>query len=309
MSSVSVLTGPVAASILAAATVVRAYRWRQTRSASGASTTVMLAALAVAAAMNVPDWSAAVDGGGWTWSFLLSRSALIVVAGAALALVRVTNGAPAGSAVPITLIAMVAQAVCFFMAGSDAGSGRELLTETHDPWLVGSEVVVNTAAVIVGVLMLRMTASTASRSDPHGQGMGVMCAGVAVALVYVVVRLVALILIWADVLDLAETMLDAIVPVAALGLVLIAVACVYAPAARAVIALGQYRTIRHLHAELVGGPPPRTLRPIADVDTMVTEIGDAIGASDQLDDHDGDLREWAICKARSLRRPSRAGRA
>ncbi len=263
----------------------------------------MLFALAVAAAINVGSWAQAIDsflGGGLIWSFLVSRSALIVAIGGALALVRTTNGVPAGNAVHLTFAAVATEAAFFFIAGRESGSGRELLTETHNPWIVAGEAVVDVFAVFVGVAMVRMTARSAGRSDLHGQGMAVMCAGVALCLAYVSVRLVALVCVWAGALDIAATIFDAIVPVAALGLFLVAIGCAYAPVVRAVVALRQYEVIRRLYRDEVGTPPPRTLHASDDVDAMVTEIGDAAGVTDQLlHDQGEDLRQWAMRRARS----------
>lgn len=313
MSFAAILTGPVAAGALATAGGIRAARWRRTRSASGASTTVVLFALAAAASINVEEWSAAVDsffGGGLIWSFLVSRCALIVAIGGALALVRTTNGGTAGNAVQLTIGAVAAEAACFFAAGRDAGSGRELLTETHNPWIVGAEVIVDVFAVFVGVALVRMTSRSAGRSDLHGQGMAVMCAGAALCLAYVSVRLVALVCVWAGSLDLAATMFGVIVPLAAVGLFLVAVGCVYAPVVRAVVALRQYEAVRRLYRDEVGAAPPRrTLHAAQDVDAMVTEIGDAAGVTDELLHDDGEeLGQWVMRRARSATGRLRSGR-
>ncbi|QDQ99536.1 hypothetical protein FO059_18245 (plasmid) [Tomitella fengzijianii] len=303
MPLAAILAGPAAAGVLTLAGIIRAVRWRRTRSASAAATTVVLFALAVAAAINVERWSTWIDsffGAGLVWSFLVSRSALIVAIGAALALVRTTHGRPAGTAVHLTVLAVATEATFFFIAGRDAGSGRELLTEAHNPWIVAAEVVVDVFAVFVGVAMVRLTARSAGLSDPHRQGMAVMCAGAALCLAYVSVRLVALFCVWAGALGIAATVLDAIVPIAALGLFLVAVGCVYAPVARTAVALHQYQAVRRLYRDEVGTPPPRTLHTAHDVDAMVTELADAAGVTEQLLHDDGeDLRQWAMRRAQS----------
>ncbi|WP_345603270.1 hypothetical protein, partial [Tomitella cavernea] len=127
-------------------------------------------------------------------------------------------------------------------------------------------------------------------------------------LAYVSVRLVALFCVWAGALGIAATVLDAIVPIAALGLFLVAVGCVYAPVARTVVALRQYQAVRRLYRDEVGTPPPRTLHTAHDVDAMVTELADAAASRNSFYTMTGRIFDNGRCAGHGLdRRNFRVG--
>lgn len=229
---------------------------------------------------------------------LLSQTAIIVCAGAALVL---ASSARARSMKPVvwgTVGALLLHTGLFFAAGKLPHLSWPVVTnDAAGAWLPLCGLVVTTFASAVALLTMVMVAPDSGWDSPEGRGMAILTLGLALMLSYTLVRGGALVVALTGREDAAIDLLETIRGIAAVGLPIVAVGTIFAPVNRAVTAIRDLPRVRRLYARLVGPTPSPTMTPVRELDELLTELGDVLG-QESARPPDASLRAWVLAHER-----------
>lgn len=293
----------VLAAACAAAAVFRWVVWRQSQSAVAGSNALLLAALSVAMVVNpapVGDWvSRAV---GWpNGTFLLSQPALIVMAAAGLGIARAASGKPLRGIQAVTACVIIVFVASFFAAGRLEEMSRDLIVDAPLPWIALCGLIVAIWVGYVGIAVLTFTVPNAGISSAEKRGMVVLATGVAVMVVYCVVRGIGLlVLLWGGA-DRAASVFSGDAIVAVIGAPLVVLGCIYAPVERATAALRHTPAVRRLYSTTIGDPPAVTWHVVRDLDELTAELGDVLAESAAGPAQGEGVRSWVLSRTRTQR--------